>query len=158
MRMKILEELDLTPQCLPEFLRQVRKQARSFVESCVDHIVCVNPRILGFSMMFCQVCSSLAIARKIKQELGAEAPKVVFGGSNCEGTMGHAMLKAFPWVDYVCCGEGDKAFVELASCLLEDKEPRVQGIVGRHKNVLDEFSTLPPIRNMNELPFPDFED
>jgi ribosomal peptide maturation radical SAM protein 1 len=159
MRMRMLEEFDLSPLQLSGFLMHVREQAGQFVESCVDHIVSISPRVLGFSLMFCQVCASLAVARRVKERLGANGLKVVFGGSDCEGIMGYTMLKAFPCIDYVCCGEGERAFIELANHLLEGNEPpQIQGIVGRNHSISDEFSTPAPIRNMNELPFPEFED
>jgi len=156
---KELARYGLTPQDLSGKLIQLRQEAEPFIDSCVDHIVSISPKILGFSTGFCQVCSSLAVARRVKERLGAKAPVVIFGGSNCEGIMGYTMLKAFPWIDYVCTGEGDRAFIEFAGRFLDGTgHPHVQGIVGRNGNVLDKFSTPQPIRNMDELPFPDFRD
>jgi ribosomal peptide maturation radical SAM protein 1 len=94
----------------------------------------------------------------VKERLGANAPLIVFGGSNCEGVMGSTLLKSFPWVDYVCCGEGDQVFVEFVESFLQGKDTRIQGIVGRHANGMGEFSTPAPVRNLDELPFPDFAD
>ena len=156
---KDLARHGLTPQDLSGKLIQLRQEAGPFIDSCVDHIVSVSPKILGFSTGFCQVCSSIAVARRVKERLGAKAPVVIFGGSNCEGIMGYTMLKAFPWIDYVCTGEGDRAFIEFAGRFLNGtRHPHVQGIVGRNGNVLDNLSTPQPIRNMDELPFPDFRD
>ena len=156
---KGLARYGLTPQDLSGKLIQLRQEAGPFVDSCVDHIVSISPKILGFSTGFCQVCSSLAVARRVKERLGAKAPVVIFGGSSCEGIMGYTMLKAFSCIDYVCTGEGDRAFIEFAARFLSGtRHPHVQGIIGRSGNYLDKFSTPQPIRNMDELPFPDFRD
>lgn len=145
-------------QDLRERLIQAREKVEPLINSCVDHVERINPKILGFSTMFSQNCSSLAVARRVKERLGARAPTVILGGSNCEGIMGYTMLKAFPWVDYVCCGEGDKAFFEFATRLLDGEEPHVDGIPGHREDAIDEFSTPRPVANMDDLPFPDFED
>jgi ribosomal peptide maturation radical SAM protein 1 len=139
-------------------MMEIEEQARIFVDSIVDEIQKINPKILGFSTMFAQNCSSLAVARRVKERLGANAPLIIFGGSNCEGVMGLTLLKAFPWIDYVCCGEGDQVFVEFVESFLQGKDTRIQGIVGRHADGMGDFSTPAPVRNLDELPFPDFAD
>lgn len=171
---KLMEEMDRGrkrvvrpdfPVYLPDLsqdfrdrLIQAREKVESFVNSCVDHIERTNPKILGFSTMFSQNCSSLAVARKVKEKLGPRAPTVILGGSNCEGIMGYTMLRSFPWLDYVCCGEGDNVFIEFATRLLNGEDPHVSGIPGHKGDAFDEFSTPRPVMNMDELPFPDFED
>ncbi|MGA3109066.1 MAG: RiPP maturation radical SAM C-methyltransferase [Candidatus Bathyarchaeia archaeon] len=139
-------------------LIQTRDKAEAFVNSCVDDITRINPKILGFSTMFSQNCSSLAVARRIKERQGANAPIVIFGGSNCEGIMGYSMLKLYPWIDYVCCGEGDKVFLDFVDGVVNGNSAKVPGIVGRSGDHLDQFSTPPPVRNMDDLPIPEFED
>jgi ribosomal peptide maturation radical SAM protein 1 len=149
---------DVFPVDLQQKLVEARDKAETFVDSCVDLIERVRPRILGLSTMFAQNCSSLAVARRVKQRLGADAPVVILGGSNCEGIMGYTILKAFPWIDYVCCGEGDGAFVEFVSEVLNDRPPHVKGILGHNENRFDNFSTPEPVIDMDGLPIPDFED
>ncbi len=145
-------------EALRSDLIRTRDMAEAFVNSCVDEIARVHPKILGFSTMFSQNCSSLAVARRIKERLGASAPIVIFGGSNCEGIMGYSMLKLFPWIDYVCCGEGDKVFLDFVEGVVAGNNAKVPGIVGRNGDHLDQFSTPPPVRNMDDLPVPEFED
>jgi len=136
----------------------VRDKAEEFVSSCVDDIERANPKILGFSTMFAQNCASLAVARRVKERMGKSAPIVIFGGSNCEGVMGYALLKAFPWIDYVCCGEGDHIFPDFAEALLNNSNIDVPGILGRTGASLEPFRTPPPVRDMDGLPIPNFDD
>jgi len=149
---------ELSARSLRDALIAVRAEAHDFVEACVDDILCSNPRILGFSSMFSQNCASLAVARRVKDRLGTDAPTVVFGGSNCEGIMGYTLLKCFPWIDYVCCGEGDQVFIDFAKKFLKGDHPRVPGMVGRRGNLVDPFTTPPPVREMDGLPVPSFGD
>jgi len=151
-----LQDINLRPEDLSQRLIQARNEAEPFVESCTDDVAFVNPKILGFSIMSYQTCSSLALARRVKERMGAEAPLIVFGGSSCEGIMGYTLLRAYPWIDYVCCGEGDRAFPEFTKRFLEgDLHPRIEGILGREESNL---TTPKPIIEMDDLPFPDFGD
>ncbi len=157
--LKSLSTYGLNPHDLQERLIKARDMAALFTETCARQIASINPRILGFSTTFCQTCSSLAVARRVKETMGSKAPLVIFGGSNCQGRMGYAILKAFPWIDYACCGEGDQAFVEFASHFLNGTtHPRIQGIPGGNGEGRDEFTVPQPITKMDELPFPDFDD
>ena len=59
---------------------------------------------------------ALALARRLK----ARRPDVhiVFGGANCQGVMGAALHRAFPWVDAVVRGEGERVLPGLVKDLL----------------------------------------
>ena len=55
-----------------------------------------------------QHVASLALLRKIK-ELDASIITMI-GAANCEGPMGRATTKQFPWVDFAMSGEADLVF------------------------------------------------
>jgi magnesium-protoporphyrin IX monomethyl ester (oxidative) cyclase len=135
---------DVFPSDLKDRLIGAREKVEAFVNFCVDEIENVRPHVLGFTTMFSQNCSSLAVARRVKERLGKDAPAIIFGGSNCEGIMGYTMLKVFPWIDYVCCGEGDHAFIEFAANILSGTSLRVEGILGHKGKAFDEFSPARP--------------
>ena len=71
---------------------------------------------------FQQNCAGLALLRRIK----ARYPEIhtVMGGANCEGAMGAALHELFPFVDYVCSGEGDRVFPRAGARLLAGESPR----------------------------------
>jgi ribosomal peptide maturation radical SAM protein 1 len=50
--------------------------------------------------------------------------RIVFGGANCEGTMGAALHRAFPVVDVVVRGEGERVLPELVRDLLASRPVR----------------------------------
>ena len=39
--------------------------------------------------------------------------KIVFGGANCDGPMGDAIIRAFDWVDVVVKGEAENVVLPL---------------------------------------------
>jgi ribosomal peptide maturation radical SAM protein 1 len=126
-----------------------------FVEACVAEILRHRPRVVGFTTSFHQTCACLAVASRLKRV--ADPPVIVFGGANCEGEMGVQLLRSFPWIDYVCTGEGDLAFPDFLERLLRGGDPTsVAGIVGRAPG---ETATRPAmVRDLDALPIPDFAD
>ncbi|MFF2199978.1 RiPP maturation radical SAM C-methyltransferase [Streptomyces sp. NPDC058145] len=89
----------------------MRPYAEAFVAACAAEILAAEPDVVGFTTTFMQNVSSLALARELKRH----RPRltVVFGGSNCDGPMGHALHRNHPFVDHVVRGEGEYAFPAL---------------------------------------------
>lgn len=71
---------------------------------------------MGFSSTFSQNVPSLVLAKTLKQRNPSLI--VVFGGGNCDGPMGAALHRAFPWVDVVVRGEAERVLPELVRDLL----------------------------------------
>jgi len=71
--------------------------------------------------MFEQTSASVALLRRIKV-LCPETVTVI-GGANCEAEMGFELHRSFPWIDFVCTGEGEAAFVELVEASCVSREP-----------------------------------
>jgi hypothetical protein len=101
--------------------RWMRDQAASFLELCADAVLDDAPRIVGFTTAFTQSVASLVLAQRLKQR--DPSLHVVFGGHNCDGPMGAALHRAFPWVDIVVRGEGEAVFPEVVAALLAGREP-----------------------------------
>lgn len=138
-----------------ESILLARQHRDRFLEDCVDRIKELHPRVVGFTTTFHQSCACLALARRLKQL--PNPPTIIFGGANCEGEMGLQMTRSFPWIDYVCSGEGDvtlPAFVE--SLLREGKAPPSHGLLTSAK---DQQRTAPePVGDLDLLPYPDYSD
>jgi ribosomal peptide maturation radical SAM protein 1 len=86
---------------------------------------------------------------------------IVFGGDNCEGPMGPALHRSFPWVDIVVRGEGERVLVELARDVLAGRPVRPQpGLCYRdgsgHPVVVPESSK--PEISMDEVPTPVYDE
>lgn len=163
-------------------LTECRANADRFIETAIENIPWDRYRLVGFSSIFQQQMASLSLARRLKT-LYPDL-YIVFGGANCEGVMGAALLRSFPFIDGICLGEGDIAFPQLVQQLLGDKQPRhIPGILERRdlgakarRNSLPILQpanghdaapsvhacatdlTSAPAATMEELPYPNFDD
>jgi ribosomal peptide maturation radical SAM protein 1 len=85
---------------------------------------------------------------------------IIFGGSNCDGPMGEALHRSFPWVDTVVRGEGERVLPEVVRDVFASRPVRSQpGLCFReheHRIVVpqDGGNEVP----MDEVPLPDYEE
>jgi radical SAM superfamily enzyme YgiQ (UPF0313 family) len=135
-------------------LTECRGHAGLFIESAIKNIPWDRYRLVGFSSMFQQQMASLSLARRLKQ-LYPDL-YIIFGGANCEGVMGAALLKSFPFIDGICLGEGDIAFPQLIQQLLGDAQPRyIPGILQRRDlDARARRNNLPILQAANGRPSP----
>ncbi len=134
---------------------RARAVRESFIEDSVRSILASGARIVGFSTTFHQTCCCLAIARRLKE--APHPPHIVFGGANCEGTMGLQMLRSFPWIDHVCTREGDRAFPELVTRILTGGDlGSIPGML--YQGVSRTPSTPDLVLDLDALPDPDYSD
>lgn len=142
-------------------IRSARGKTSSYLDWCLEEIRRARPRIVGFTSVFQQHLASLALARRIKT--ACPETFVVLGGANCEGIMGAETVRQFPFVDATVSGEGDSVFPELAKCVLQGTPVTgLPGVRTRESISADfgenRFSGTAPLRNLDELPYPDFTD
>lgn len=111
--------------------------------------------LIGFSICFSQLISSLTAASRIKKLYPDLA--IVFGGSGCVGNIGKSLLQNFSQIDYVISGEGEEALQQLCHALQspENTHPLPPQILTREKqNPIQ--SSCAGIADINTLPVPDF--
>lgn len=130
-----------------------RRLARPFIEDCLDRVRRAAPRIVGFTNVFVQQTASLALARRIREEMPATF--ILFGGANCEGVMGRELLKQFPFVDAVVSGEGDRIFSQLVERILAGGPLDLPGV---HTRESVGEGNAPTVLDMDSLPYPEYDD
>jgi ribosomal peptide maturation radical SAM protein 1 len=142
-------------------LADSRRHVEPFLDHCAEEIVALGPRLVGFTSVFQQHVASLALARRLKER--APEITVIFGGSNCEGVMGAETVRQFPFVDAAVSGEGDLIFPEIVQRVF--KGTSLAGLEGvktretvKREFLFGSFDNAPPVRDMNALPYPDFDD
>ena len=94
----------------------MRALVPAFLEQTADEIVAAGPRVVGFRTTFSQNVPSLVLARMLKNRY--PSLRIVFGGANCDGPMGAALHRVFPWIDVVVRGEAERILPELVRDLL----------------------------------------
>jgi ribosomal peptide maturation radical SAM protein 1 len=148
----------LSRHASPNLVSQIqwaRRERHAFVERAAQTLQARRARIVGFSSTFHQTCCALAIAKRLKAL--PDPPLIVFGGANCEGEMGLQLLRAFPWIDYVCTREGDIAFPAFVQrCLRDGNADPVPGIL--RQGVSTEVTTPELVGDLDALPYPDYDD
>lgn len=71
--------------------------------------------VVGISTTFFQNAAALSLAKRLK----ALSPPtcIVLGGANCDGEMGEALIRLYPFIDRVARGEADRSFPALVQAL-----------------------------------------
>lgn len=144
----------LRERVLPCALQAVAT-CRGLMDEWVRDILDARPRLVGFSTMFGQSGPGVALAYRLKRE--PDAPLVMFGGAGCQDEMGLEMLRRFPWIDYVCVGEGDASFPAFLEGLLRGRDTGpLPGILVQGKTTA--LTVAPPTRALDDLPIPDYDE
>ncbi len=136
----------------------MRRLVPAFLAQMADEILAAGPRVVGFTTTFGQNVPSLALAQILKRR--DPSLVVVFGGTNCDGPMGAALHRTFPWVDVVVRGEAERVLPELVRDLVAGRPPRPQpGLCYRHGGRAE---AIPQARGdevvMDEIPLPTFDE
>jgi ribosomal peptide maturation radical SAM protein 1 len=138
-----------------------RDIASSFVDWCADRVADSQPRIVGLTSVFQQHLASLALAKRIKDR--SPDTYVVFGGANCEATMGVETVRQFPYVDAVVSGEADQVFAALA-LQITGRAPQADlpGVITQATVAgpagCGPAPTAPAVLDLDALPYPDYSD
>jgi ribosomal peptide maturation radical SAM protein 1 len=110
-----LREESVPEEVISKALR-MRELVPGFLAHCVEDVLRESPCVVGFTTSFSQNVSSLILAKLLKHH--DPSLKIVFGGGACDGPMGAGLQRAFPWVDVVVRGEGERVFPKLLTDLL----------------------------------------
>ncbi len=142
------------PPWIGQLLPALVAEARDLVSTESRKIIDRRFDLVCFSTTF-NLAPSLSMARYFKA--ANPSVPVVLGGASCEAGMGAAVMRLFPWVDYVCPGEGEQALLNLANAIARhaDDATAIPGMLSRaHPSVA---RPVPP-QNLDALPQPRFED
>lgn len=151
---------------LYDYLTAVRHKNHEFIDALANKILEQGPKIIGCTSTFFQHMPSLALLQRIK----ALSPETItiLGGANCEGEMGPANHKSFPFLDFVVSGEADDLIVPLVRDILDTEDicsitvpANISAPVHRKIGYLVPGEAIPsciPDKALNQLPLPDYSD
>src|SRR5689334_2479865 len=103
--LRYLTETGRADKATLDLILEVHSLVPDFLNYCLDSVEWERYSVIGFTSMFEQNMASLSLAELVKQRYPNKV--IVFGGSNCGPPMGDAILRCFPFVDYVFTGESD---------------------------------------------------
>ena len=128
-----------------------------FLRDCMESWDWGQYDVIGFSSTFQQNVASIALSRRIKDRYPHVV--VVFGGANMEDEMGPEVLRSFEHVDYVISGEGEETLPALLKALVVGRDASaIPGVTSRGSRGAKSLAPSPPLRNLDALPLPDFDD
>lgn len=138
--------------------KRARRLVPEFLDACAGELLAARPSVVGFTTTFGQNVPSLVLSKLLKQR--DPSLKIVFGGANCDGPMGAALHRAFPWVDVVVRGEGERVVAQLMLDLLGGGKVRRQpGLClreARRRVVVEQ--TPAAAASLGETPFPVYDE
>jgi len=116
----------------------------AWIERVADAIAARQPGVVGFSSVFEQNVSSVALARAVRARL-PDTP-LLLGGANAAAPMGAAIADATDVFDLVVGGEAEHELPDLARRLLAGWRPAQRSF------------HCAPVPSLAESPRPDFDD
>lgn len=124
---------DVRHRIIPEFLNE-----------CLNEIIQLNPSLVGFTCMFDQTISSVALSKLLKDRI--ENLTVVFGGYALEGSASTTVSNSFPWIDCIVQGDGEKLINDIADNIINKRGYKLEKIIKAEKI------------SLNDSPNPDYDD
>lgn len=129
----------------------LRSTLQKHLDKWVDGIEFSTYPLIGFTVCFSQLFSSLTASYKIKEKSPDSA--IVFGGSSCVGEIGASLHDQFPQIDYVVDGEGERPLKALCDFFLKKRDTLPLQIRSRVQT-----TPVPSgnIEDLNTLPTPNY--
>ena len=135
----------------------IHEAVPSFLDRAVDQLLSFRPDIVGFTTTFGQTVASLVMAQLLKQR--APGIKTILGGANCDGVMGEALHRSFPWIDVVVRGEAEPVFGDLVDALLHGRTPAPRpGLCLREGEKVVIVPMTPPAPEIAAREFVEYDD
>ena len=121
------------------------RQVEPFIDACARRILSSAPQIVGFSSVFQQNLSSIALARRIKQL--APNTVTVLGGGNASVPMGRALSSTTEVFDYIFSGEADVEFPRFCTEYLDHDTLPTSRVI-----------ECEPVFELDRIAVPDYSD
>ncbi len=146
------------PGLVEQILHLRAEVVPDWIEQQVHRMLTYKSSLIGFTCMFDQTISSLAIASRVKAL--APGTLIALGGYAVRSPTGEMLLDSCPWIDAVCTGEGEPCIAELARSSTEQKPDlsRVPNLLFRDELGTIVASPRAASVDMDTVPVPNFDD
>jgi radical SAM superfamily enzyme YgiQ (UPF0313 family) len=123
----------------------------SYRKHLIDSIVKDRPDVVAFSVLSDNYAWCCDLAEEIKKRINTI---IVFGGIHATAVPARVLNQDF--VNFVICGEGEAAMLELIDSLKKGRSTDSINNLGYRKNSKTVINKIrPPIENLDSVPFPD---
>jgi ribosomal peptide maturation radical SAM protein 1 len=140
-----------------KLLRLRQEVVPTWLARWADEISNSDATLVGMTCMFDQTVASLALAHLVKQR--SPEKLIALGGYAVRSPTGEAVMRAFPFIDAICTGEGESAIVPLARASVGEVPLRkVPNILYRSGDESVQATTVAPQVDLNTRPPPNYDD
>ncbi len=137
--------------------KQLVKTAGAAVDRFIAGINWEAYLVAGATISLCQLTATLYMTREIKRR--CPDLKIVVGGPGVAGAPGRASVSAFPWLDAVVRGEGEKPLSGMIDKLRANPEQAVAGSPAILKpGDTEACGQFDQLESLDTLPAPDYDD
>lgn len=160
-RQAYVEEVLRSTSVSEAFIRDVveaRGKVEAFLDDCLRRVLAERPAAVVFTSVLQQQFPALALAKRIKA--AAPSTLIVIAGADWEGTMAAEVVRRFPFVDAGVSGEAEIVLPELIQRSFTGRPiDDLQGVyTPGNVERLTIHHNAPPVRHLDALPFPDYDD
>jgi radical SAM superfamily enzyme YgiQ (UPF0313 family) len=143
-----------TKECVMDLMAAFRDR----IESFIDIIEATRVPVVGFTVYSSSVFMSVELARMLKARL--PEVKIIFGGPHVSRFLaGASVLKANDCIDAAVQGEGEATLIEIVRKVKTGHSiSDSAGILVRTRDGIVDNGDRELIKELNELPAPDFSD
>lgn len=138
-----------------ELCRRLHAAAPDFIDAQARTVAAGAPDLVCLTSTVQQNVASLALARRLKELL--PDVRCVMGGANCDGEQGAGIHRAFPQIDYVVRGEGERALPELVRGMTDGDLSGIPGLCWRKEGESVANPMTDRLLAPAEIPVPDFD-
>ncbi len=125
-----------------------------FISTAIEKIMDKKPRVISFYTRCDTYHISLKIAEKVKEHI--PNAYVVFAGPQAD-LSAIDTIREIPYVDYICCGEGELTVVPFFASLIEgNPNHAIKGLVYREGDRIIKNPRPDLIENLDSLPAIDY--
>lgn len=124
----------------------------AFIADITNEILELSPKCISFYSLWPYYHVLLRIAREVRERNSDIV--IVFGGPQASATA-YETMKAMPFVDYICTGEGEDTVVPFFQALLGEEDAdlnSVPGLYHRQNGQIVFNDILVPLSDLNNLP------
>lgn len=136
--------------------KDIINKIRQSQEEMIGEIELEKYDIIGFTIGYQQLLSSVSLAMAIKQK--APEKVIVFGGASCYEKMGESICQIYSCVDIVATGEGEETLLEIVNTLRSGQSLKdVLGICYRENGEVKVNLPRPLCKDLDKYPYPNFD-
>lgn len=126
------------------------------VPAVLEAALGAGPWVLGLGCSHDQLLPALAVAERVKR--AHPASRVVLGGPQVSGPAAAALLKAFPFVDWIVDGEADGLAAPLFEALRAGRSPSCGGAAPAARRGVLRASPEELVDELDGLPTPSYSE